>query len=320
MALNQQPIAADPVGGGTTASGPETPSRRRDLAARRRLVGWAFMTPFALVNVIVIGGPSAASLYYAFTDWSGLGAAEWIGLANFRAILTDPGFYRAFSHNMLWLLMFVSVTISLGLLGASMLSHMRRGQMAVRVVYFIPFTIASVVTVATWTNLADPVRGIAAELSRLGVPGVEGVAFLGNPTLALPTVAAMAIWHYWGFVVVLFLAAMQGIDAELYEAAWVDGGGRWRQFWHVTLPGIRPTLVFVMLITVMSSLLVFDYIWIATGGGPGGATEVVATLLYKEAFQQFEAGYAAALGLSMSFVSALVVAAYLYVRRMGWNV
>lgn len=284
------------------------------------MIGWAFLTPFALVNFVVIGGPSLASLYYAFTEWSGIGSATWVGLANFATMLDDPAFYQALLHNIIWMAMFVTVAVLLGLLGATLLSQIGPGQMALRTILFIPFTIASVVTVATWTNLLDPRRGVAAELARLGVPGVEGVAFLGNTTLALPAVATMDIWRYWGFLVVLFLAAMHGIDTELYEAARVDGGGRWRQFWHVTLPGIRPTLVFVLLITIMSALLVFDYVWIATEGGPAGATEVVATLLYKEAFQRFRAGYAATLGLSMTFVSAIVVLGYLYVRKRGWDV
>jgi raffinose/stachyose/melibiose transport system permease protein len=157
-------------------------------------------------------------------------------------------------------------------------------------------------------------------LTGIGVPFLDGVAFLGNKTLALPSVAFVDNWHFWGFLVVLFLSAMQSVDTELYEAARVDGASRWQEFRYVTLPGIRPTLVFVMLMVIVWSLLVFDYIWILTQGGPAGATEVVATILYKNAFARFDAGYAAAMGITMSFLSGFVVLGFFALRRRGWEI
>ena len=195
----------------------------------------------------------------------------------------------------------------MGLLGAFLLSQITRFQMLFRVVYFIPFVIASVVNASIWENLLDPELGIGPALASIGLPFLDGVAFFGDQRLALPSVAFVDNWHWWGFVLVLFLTAMQSVDRDLYDAAKVDGASRWHQFRHVTIPGIRPTLVFVVLMTIIWSLLAFDYIYIITQGGPAGATEVVATLMYKEAFARFEAGYAAALGLGMSFVSGLIV-------------
>jgi raffinose/stachyose/melibiose transport system permease protein len=133
-------------------------------------------------------------------------------------------------------------------------------------------------------------------------------------------VAFVNNWAWWGFVVLLFLTALQSVDAQLYEAAKIDGAGRWQQFVNVTLPGIRPTLVFVVLLTIINSLLVFDYVYIITRGGPAGASEVVGTLMYKEAFARFEAGYAAAMGLGLSFVSGLIVLVFIALRRRGWEV
>ena len=118
----------------------------------------------------------------------------------------------------------------------------------------------------------------------------------------------------------LFLTALQSVDQQLYEAAKMDGAGRWQQFLNVTLPGIRPTFVFVVLFTIINSLLVFDYVWIITKGGPAGASEVVGTLMWKEAFERFEAGYAAAMGLSLSFVSGIIVLIFIFLRRRGWEV
>jgi raffinose/stachyose/melibiose transport system permease protein len=290
------------------------------LERRRRLLGWVFLMPLAVINLLVVLGPSVASVYYSLTDWSGLGPAEFVGLDNFRQILIDEEFRAALMHNVAWTAFFLTVPISMGLMGAFLLSQINRFQLFFRIVYFVPYVIASVVNGAMWQNLLDPTRGLGPKLAEFGLPWLENVAFLGDPQLALPSVAFVDNWHWWGFLVVVFLAAMQSVDTELYEAARVDGASRWQEFRFVTLPSIRPTLVFVMLMTIVWSLLVFDYIWILTQGGPAGATEVVATVLYKNAFSNFEAGYAAAIGLAMSFVSGVVVCGFLYLRKRGWEV
>lgn len=284
------------------------------------MFAWLFMLPLLVVNVLVILGPSMATLYYSFTEWSGIGPAEWVGLRNYRDILADGDFYLAMWHNVLWTGLFLTVPISMGLLGAFLLSQITRFQMIFRVVYFIPYVVASVVNAALWQNILDPDRGIGASLASIGIPFLDGVSFFGSERLALPAVAFVNNWAWWGFVVLLFLTALQSVDTQLYEAAKVDGAGRWQQFMNVTLPGIRPTLVFVVLLTIINSLLVFDYVYIITRGGPAGASEVVGTLMYKEAFERFEAGYAAAMGLGLSFVSGLIVLVFIFLRRRGWEV
>ncbi|MBA3790367.1 MAG: sugar ABC transporter permease [Rubrobacter sp.] len=278
------------------------------------------MLPLLVVNVLVILGPSVATIYYSFTDWSGLGPAEFVGLENYREILSDGDFYLAMWHNILWTLIFLTVPISMGLLGAFLLSQINRFQIFFRIVYFIPYVVASVVNAALWQNILDPDRGIGSTLASIGIPFLDGVSFFGSERLALPAVAFVNNWAWWGFVVLLFLTALQSVDAQLYDAAKVDGAGRWQQFINVTIPGIRPTLVFVVLLTIINSLLVFDYVYIITRGGPAGASEVVGTLMYKEAFERFEAGYAAAMGLGLSFVSGLIVLVFIFLRRRGWEI
>jgi raffinose/stachyose/melibiose transport system permease protein len=293
--------------------------RRR--AHRQRLVaGWLCLAPLILVNAVVILGPSLATIYYSFTDWTGIGEANFIGLENYRALLVDPNYHNALIHVLIWTAFFLTIPIAMALLGAFLLAQVTRFQLFFRLVYFIPYTIASVVNAAIWKNIYDADRGVVPFLARLGVSSLDGVALLGNKRLALPAVAWVDTWHWWGFLVVIFLAAMHSVDTDLYDAVKVDGGGRWREFRDVTLPGIRPTLIFVLLLTVIGSLLVFDYIYIMTQGGPAGATEVVGTLLYERAFRLFEAGYAAAMGLTMTMVSAVVMLVYLHLRRRGWEV
>lgn len=287
-------------------------SRRSSLRRRRGLVAWAFMLPMVLINLLVIIGPSIMSVYYSFTDWSGLGSAHFIGLANYRKLFHDSDFTNAFVHNLFWTAFFLIVPMAMGLLGAFLLTRIRRFRILFRTLYFIPYIVATVVNSAIWSNLLSPNYGIGKVL---------GVNFLGNGHYALPSVAFVNNWAWWGFLVVVFFAAMRGVDPNLYEAAQLDGASAWRQFSAVTLPAIRPTFLFLGLMTIIWSFLVFDYIFIMTDGGPAGATDVLGTVLYRDAFSNQEAGYAAAIGIVMALISAVVVAAYLLLRRRkGWEI
>jgi raffinose/stachyose/melibiose transport system permease protein len=290
------------------------------LRRRRFLTAWLFMVPLLVVNVLVILGPAVATVYFSFTEWSGIGPAEFVGLENYRDLLADEAFWQAMWHNVVWTFLFLTVPIAMGLLGAFLLSQIKRFQLFFRIVYFLPFVVASVVNCAIWQNILDPERGIGSALASIGIPFLDGVSFFGNTRLALPSVAFVNNWAWWGFILVLFLTALQSVDEELYEAAKIDGAGRWQQFLNVTLPGIRPTFGLVVLLTIINSLIVFDYVWIITRGGPAGATEVVPTLIWKEAFERFEAGYASAMGLGLTFVSGVVVLIFIFLRRRGWEV
>lgn len=303
-----------------STGGPAKRAPASGLKRRRLLTAWLFMVPLLVVNVLVVLGPSVATIYYSFTDWSGIGPAEFVGLENYTDLLADGDFWIAMWHNFIWTLLFLTVPISMGLLGAFLLSQIKRFQMFFRIAYFVPYVVASVVNAAMWQNILDPDRGIGSALASIGIPFLDGVSFFGSERLALPSVAFVNIWAWWGFIVLLFLTALQSVDHQLYEAARMDGAGRWQQFLNVTLPGIRPTFVFVVLLTIINSLLVFDYVWIITRGGPAGSSEVVGTLMWKQAFERFEAGYAAAMGLGLSFVSGIIVLIFVFLRRRGWEI
>jgi len=290
------------------------------LPARRRkaLIAWLFMLPLLAVNVLVIVGPATESVYYSFTNWTGIGGAKFIGITNFRTMFTSGDFWTAMLHNILWTAFFLVVPISMGLAGAFMLSRIRRFQMLFRVLYFIPYMLATIISAVVWENLLSPTNGVGVGLGNWGIHAFEN--FLGDPHLALPTVAFVNNWQWWGFLVVMFLAAMSGINPALYEAARIDGASAWQEFWRITLPSIRPTLMFLALMTIIWSFLIFDYIYIMTQGGPADTTQVVGTLMYQEAFQDQAAGYASAMGLTLGFISICVVAVYIRLRKRGWNV
>lgn len=287
---------------------------------RRKIVPWLFVLPILLINVAVVAGPAVAAFYYALTDWSGVGAGRFVGLDNFRTLLfDDPSFRNAFKHNVIWLLMFLTVPIAMALVAASLLAPVRRGALFYRMTLFLPYVLPSVITAAIWRTLMNPDRGIGAKLADWGVGGLDR-AFLGDPQTVLPAIAFIDNWHWWGFLMVLFLAAMQNVPADLYEAARLDGASRLQEFRDVTLPGIRPTLVFMLLMTSIWSFLTFDYIWILTEGGPAGSSEVLSVLVQKNAFLRFEAGYASAIGVTMSVFVGVVIGIFLLLRRRGWEI
>lgn len=287
---------------------------------RRKIIPWIFILPILIVHFLVIVGPSISAVYYSLTDWSGIGAAKFIGLENYQKLFfTDTAFKRAFTNNLIWLVIFLTVPFALSLGAASLLSGIKRGAMFYRITLFIPYVLPGVVVAQTWRYLLSPVHGIGAQLSTMGIRGLD-YAFLGNTKTVIPAVAFVDNWQWWGFLMVLFLAAMQNIPHDLYEAARIDGANRWQEFWHITFPGIRPTIVFLILMSAIWSFLVFDYIWILTQGGPAGASEVLGTLVVKNAFFKFEAGYAAAIGLTMSLVAGIFISVFVVLRRRGWEI
>lgn len=259
-------------------------------------------------------------MYYSFTDWSGMGGASFIGLENYRRLfLEDTSFRQAMVNNIVWLTFFMTVPFFLSLMAAFLLSQIKRGSYLYRILIFIPYILPSVVIASIWRNLLSPRQGIPALLTDIGIPGFD-VAFLGNPDTVLLTIAFIDNWHYWGFLTILFLTAMQSVPIVLYEVARLDGASRWQQFWNVTLPGIRPTVVFMLMMTAIWSFLVFEYVWILTEGGPAGSSEVMGTLVYKNAFRRFDAGYAAAQGITMSAFAGVIVLIFIVLRRRGWEI
>jgi raffinose/stachyose/melibiose transport system permease protein len=287
---------------------------------RKKIVPLLFVLPILAINVAVVLGPAISAVYYSMTEWNGIGDAKWTGLDNYRRMLfDDPSFRHAFRNNVFWLVLFLTVPIAMALIAASLLAPLRRGGLSFRMGLFLPYVLPSVVVAAIWRSLLHPDRGIPSVLTDWGVPGFDR-ALLGDSSTVLATIAFVDNWHYWGFLMVLFLAAMQNIPPDLYEAARLDGASKFQEFRDITIPGIRPTLVFMMLMTSIWSFLTFDYIWVLTQGGPAGSSEVLSVLVFKNAFMNLEAGYASAIGLSMSALVGVVIAIFLVLRRRGWEI
>jgi raffinose/stachyose/melibiose transport system permease protein len=301
-----------------TAAAGENPAVTHDRVRRVDRSTWtglAFLAPALGVNLLVIAGPAVSNIYYAFTDWTGFGKAHFTGLDNAVRLFHDQSFWNALGHNFQYMLFFLTVPLVMGLFGAFALSRIRRGAALFRVLFFLPYLIASVVNAAIWKNILDPQAGLAGQFDKLGIHFLDGVFFFGDPNLSLRSVMFVDNWHFWGFLVVLFLAATTSIDGARYEAARIDGANAWQEFWHVTLPGIRPTLVFALTIISLWSLLTFDYAYALTGGGPAGSSDLVSLLVNRTAFGANEAGYAAFMGLAMSALGAVFLIIIGFLRR-----
>jgi raffinose/stachyose/melibiose transport system permease protein len=324
MERKQQPeiraasgVSVDEIRPAAAASGVYW-TRRRILVMV--VIPWLFLLPILILHAFVVLFPAIQGIYYAFTDWSGIGRAEFVGLQNFVTMFTtDKAFQAALGRNLQWMVFFLIVPFALALFTASLLARVKRGSMFYRTALFMPYILPSIVTATIWRYLYNPRFGIGAQLANIGIRGLD-VALLGRPESALWAIAFADNWHYWGFLMVLFLTAMQSIPIELYDAAKVDGANRFQEFWNVTLPGIRPVLLFMVMMSMIWSFLVFEYIWILTQGGPGGTSEVLGVVIYKNAFQRFEAGYAAAQGMTITLFAGLVVGLFLFLRRRGWDV
>ncbi len=312
---------ADRIGSSLAA----VPDKLADEGWRKRflrnvIVPWLFIMPLLLIHIFVVAIPAVQGIYLSLTDWTGIRPGNFIGLENYHQLFfEDETFGKALFNNIQWMAFFLTVPFILALFGATMLSQIKLGGMIYRSILFIPYVLASVVTTTIWKNLLNPRKGIGAALSDMGIEGFD-VAFLGRPESALLSIAFIDNWHFWGFLMILFLAAMQAIPPVLYDAAKIDGANRWQEFRHVTMPGIRPILLFMFMMVAIWSFLAFDYIWLLTQGGPGGASEVIATQLYKNAFLRFEAGYGAAQGVVISIFAGFIIMIFVMLRRRGWDI
>ena len=264
-------------------------------------IGYLFIAPALLLFLVFIFVPLFASLYLSFTEYNVIHAPRWVGLENFRTLLVDdPRFWKAFRNTVLYVVGVVPTGISISLLLAAALEELVRGKQLFKVLYFIP-TITSVVAIAAvwkWLFAGEKFGLINYGLIQLGLAPID---WLLSPRWLLPAIIIMSIWAGLGYNMVFFSAGISTIPQALYEAAKVDGANWWERFWHVTVPMLRPTLTFIVVMGVITSFQVFDQVYIMTGGtgeGIGGVLDSGLTLvayLYDQGFAKFRMGYASAI-------------------------
>jgi len=277
--------------------------RRRSI-----LVGWSFILPnflgFALFTLI----PVIAAFVLAFMHWDAYNPPTWAGFSNFVRLFGDDNFHVALSNTLLFALGHVPLTLAISLGLALLLNQKLRGIAFFRVAIFFPYITSLVAIAIVWNMLFDPTSGpINQFLHLIGIANPPG--WTASTAWSLPAVIITAVWRDMGYYMVLFLAGLQAIPQEYYEAASVDGAGRWRQFWNVTLPSLRPTTFLVLVLLSVSSFKVFDLIFVMTQGGPGRATLVLSQLIYQDGIINGQFGYSSAISLVL-FVIVLIVTVF----------
>jgi ABC-type sugar transport systems, permease components len=200
---------------------------------------------------------------------------------------------------------------------AGILSKVKKGQMAYRVLFFLPYIVMSVVVAKMWSLIFNPFSGIATVLAKFGI---QAPLFLGDPDIALYSVAFVDASRYWIFLMIMFLTAFFQLDKSLEEAAKIDGANRVQNFFYVLIPQIRPTLVTIISLTFIWSFTAFDFVFLMTGGGPGNATELVSTYMYRLAMSSQQPGYASAIALVMVLFSAGYLLLMNLLRKRGWEI
>lgn len=273
---------------------------------------WLFALPAVAVYSLFLVYPASQSLWLSLTDWDGLSPdLEFVGLANYQALVQDPTAQLAARNNLLWAVVTITAPVVLGLSLAVVLNGAVRAKPLLRTIFYTPAVLPLVAIGTIWGWMYDPGTGTINEALRTIGLGALAQPWLGQDSTALWATMVPAIWVRTGFPMLLYLAALQTIPHDLYESARIDGANGWQQFWHVTMPGLRAAHAVVVALSVIESFKVFDLIYTMTYGGPGRSTQVLGTWMYFNVFQYYNAGYGTAIAVVISLVAIAVGIPYI---------
>ncbi|MFG3133806.1 carbohydrate ABC transporter permease [Streptomyces tendae] len=296
------------------------PTEESPPGGRRRTTGnrapWWFVLPALVFFAFAVLVPSVQGSYFAFTDWDGISPVKnFVGLDQFRKLWDDSAARDAVSTTLLAAVAITCVQNAIGLLLALGVNARIKSRNILRVFFFAPAVITPVVTAYLWKYLYAPEGAINALLKAVGL-GSLTQDWLGDPDIALWSVVAVVIWQFAGYSMVIFLAGLQSIPQEIYEASAIDGAGPVRRFWSVVRPMLAPAITINLMLSIIGGLKLFDQVWVMTQGGPGGATDTLSTVIYKQAFQFNKYGYSIAMGLVLTlFVIVVSGLQYFYLSR-----
>lgn len=278
-------------------------------AAPRSWIGYAFVGPFLLLYGLILIWPLLMGLALSFQRADLFGARQWIGLGNFATALVDPVFHQAIGNTLLLAVLIVPSLTVLALGLALALNRATRRAAVLRAIFFASSVLSVTIVTLIWRFILTPDAGLLAVIAeRLGR---SPLPFLSDPDLVLPAIALATIWWSLGFPVMLILAGLQQVPDDLYEAAALDGAGRWTTLWHITLPSIRRTLLLVVMLQTAAQLQLFGQAQLLTSGGPGGASRTMVLNIFEVAFARWELGYASALA-QLLFALILLITALQY--------
>ncbi len=293
-------------GGGSTR-----PRRGRPLIAYGH---WWWALPAIVAVVLIHYVATAGGAFYAFTDYTGIGDFNFIGLENFQQIFDDPTMVGSLRNTLFLAFGFLIATNVVGLLLALALNRTLKTRYVLRALFFMPVVLSPLAVSFIWKFIFQFNGPLNAFLGAVGLQSLQKT-WLADPTLALWCVLFVMTWQTFGLVMVIYLAGLATVPLEIEEAAALDGAGTWSRFLHITLPSIRPSLVIASALMLIQGLRVFDQVMALTGGGPGGATETLATQVYKETFALSNFGFGAALALMLTVIILVFSAVQQFATR-----
>jgi raffinose/stachyose/melibiose transport system permease protein len=297
--------------GGKPTDDPRRLSRRRLTAPAPgvpRNIGWLYVLPGLAFYVLFTLAPLLHTVYYSFFDWDGLTEKTWTGLSNYSEAIADHDLIWSFIHSGVLIVFYAVIPVLLGLLlTAALTRHIVRGFRFFRTALFLPQLIAGVVIAQAWTWIYDDNGPLNEALRLVGLDSFVR-PWLGDFTWALPSIGVIGTWVTYGLCMVLFVAGVQKIPQSLYDAARVDGAGAVREFFAVTLPGLRGEVIVALVLTTINALRSFDIVYNTTAGGPGGTTLVPSMYMYQNAFLYNRVGYAAAIATILAVTIFLLAA------------
>ena len=276
-----------------------------------------FLLPAFVLFLLFIIYPIFRAAYFSLFNWNGLGpATDFVGLNNYKQILTDQVFIKAVANGLLIVLLSLTIQLPLALMLAIMVGRDLPGRAFFRVIFFMPYVLSEVITAIIWLSLLspDPERGLINAVLIL-LPGVQAQNFLGDIHQVMACIFIVLTWKFFGLHMLLFMAGLQNIPKEFEEAAMIDGANRWQTIWKVTIPLLGTTIRTCILLSVLGSLTQFNLVWIMTRGGPVNASEVMATYMYRYAFIRFQLGYGSAVALVMLVFCLIFSVSYQWLNR-----
>ncbi|MFC9288536.1 carbohydrate ABC transporter permease [Streptomyces sp. NPDC057052] len=289
----------------------ETARGRARRHARHWLTAVVFQVPALVLFGVLVLLPMLFALYASFFRWGGFGMPEdYIGVDNFTRLLDDPVFLGDLWRCLLLVVLSLVVQLPFALALAVALNQRIRGRAVYRMLFFAPYILSEAITGVLFAMIFAPDQGLADHV--LGAVGLDGLGgeWFADPSTVMATLFLVMTWKYFGFHMMLYLAGLQSIPAELTEAALIDGAGPWQRFRHVTLPLLAPTLRISVFLSVIGAVQLFDLVWVTTAGGPDHHSETMAVTLFQYGFKRYQVGYASAISVAMFVISLVFALAY----------
>lgn len=286
----------------------------RTVFNERNITKTIFLAPAVAVCLVFMVVPGIMEFYLSLTDWNGISSVyNYIGFRNFRQIFDDRVFYLAVRNTLIYSFLVVLLQHTFSLAMAVLINRGIKGQRFYKTVLFIPCLLSSIVVGLAFNFIYNPINGqLNFMLGKLGLVSLAKTNWLGDPKIALFSIIFVSVWQYVGYCMIIYMAGLKGIPKEIIEAAGVDGTGSWQMFRHIEFPSIAPAFTINTVLSIIGTLKAFEVVYAMTGGGPGNATDVIATYIYKVGFSSSRMGYGTAVSLILFLM--IVVISFIQVK------